>query len=59
MYSGIHGSYIIEGYFSKGQATGYCRWIWNDGTCYTGTLKDFQTNGKGIKILGKCFKNIV
>jgi hypothetical protein len=52
MYCGTQGSYIIEGHFIKGQATGFARWIWEDGLTYTGHLKNFKCHGQGTKILG-------
>ena len=50
-YSGINGAYVLEGYFVKGVATGFCRWIWHDGLVYEGHLKNFKCHGVGKKIL--------
>ena len=59
LYIGTHGAYMLEGVFVKGLATGYARWIWNDGVCYQGTLNKFKCNGKGKKIMGKPYQDII
>jgi len=59
IYSGIYGAYILEGYFDNGKATGFARWIWDDGVNYTGQLKNFICHGEGKMILGNAFKDEV
>ena len=52
IYRGIQGAYILEGYFLNGQATGYARWIFEDGLCYEGQLLNFKCHGMGKKSFG-------
>ena len=52
IYSGVNGAYVLEGQFDNGTATGYVRWIWQDGLCYTGHIKNFKAHGNGKQILG-------
>ena len=57
-YSGITGSYILEGTFFEGKPFGYCRWIWDDGMYYVGHMKGFKCHGRGKKILGNSQKDV-
>ena len=59
VYSGINGAYVIEGQFDNGTVTGYGRWIWQDGLCYQGHLKNFKAHGEGKQILGQSYHNLV
>ena len=52
IYRSIQGAYILEGYFFDGQATGYARWIFEDGLCYEGQLLNFKCHGRGKKYCG-------
>ena len=50
---------MLEGYFIDGKATGHARWLWADGLCFIGALKNYKYHGKGIKIMGDAYKDIV
>jgi hypothetical protein len=49
----------MEGQFKDGTCDGWVRWIWSDGLCYEGYVKDFKQEGKGILRHGNCYKDIV
>ena len=36
IYTSIHGTFLLDGYFKEGFQSGFARWIWNDGTYYQG-----------------------
>ena len=44
---------ILEGQFIAGIATGYARYIWDNGDYYIGYVKDSMANGKGTLYKGK------
>lgn len=48
----MQGSFILEGYFDNGRATGFARWIFEDGICFEGKLKNFKCHGQGKKFIG-------
>jgi hypothetical protein len=50
---------MIEGYFKRGQATGYARWIWADGLSYQGSLINFKCDGTGTRIQGDNNKDVI
>lgn len=50
---------MIEGYFKKGKAKGFARWIWADGLSYEGFLDNFKQDGTGKRILGDQKKDVV
>ena len=41
IYTSIHGTFLLDGYFKEGFQSGFARWIWNDGTYYQGELENF------------------
>ena len=59
LYAGVAGGYVLEGYFERGQATGFARWIWADGVCYEGNLKNFKCHGEGKKNMGNAYKDMI
>ena len=50
---------MIEGYFKKGKAKGFARWIWADGLSFEGFLDNFKQDGTGKRILGDQKKDVV
>ena len=52
VYAGTSCQWILEGLFKDGKPEGFCRWIWDDGLCYTGQVKDYMCEGTGEMILG-------
>lgn len=50
---------MIEGYFKKGQATGFARWMWADGLSFEGNLINFKCDGNGTRILGESNRDVI